>query len=111
MSDISLATLDAIDRHVVPAYTELLTFMRDDYLPNTRKALAANRLPDGDAFYQAQIQAFTTLDLTPQEIHRRGLAEVARIRAAMEAIMVEVEFEGDLGAFFVFLRVSLFEPP
>jgi len=104
--DIAKAALDAIDRHVVPAYTELLTFMREDYLPNTRQELAAKRLPDGKAFYQAQIQAFTTLDLTPQEIHQRGLAEVARIRAAMEAIIVEVEFEGDLDAFFIFLRTD-----
>jgi uncharacterized protein (DUF885 family) len=96
--------LAAIDAAVVPAYTELLRFMREDYLPNARSELAANTLPDGEAFYQAQIQGFTTLDLTPEEIHQRGLTEVARIRAAMLAILNEVEFEGELTEFFDFLR-------
>ncbi len=96
----------AIEEQVVPAYTELLAFMREDYLPNARTTLGAKELPDGEAFYQAQIREYTTLDLTPQEIHERGLAEVARIRAEMEAILVEVEFPGDMAEFFEFLRTD-----
>ena len=103
---ISSDVLAAIEEQVVPAYTELLAFMREDYLPNARTTLGAKELPDGEAFYQAQIREYTTLDLTPQEIHERGLAEVARIRAEMEAILVEVEFPGDMPAFFEFLRTD-----
>lgn len=98
-----LATIDAV---VVPAYTQLLVFMREVYLPNARTSLAATELPNGEAFYQAQIQKFTTLDLTPEDIHQQGLAEVARIRAEMLAIIDEVEFEGDMQAFFLFLRTD-----
>jgi uncharacterized protein (DUF885 family) len=98
--------LEAIDAAVVPAYSELLAFMREEYLPNARTTLAARRLPDGKAFYQSQILAFTTLDLTPEEIHQRGLAEVARIRTEMLAILAEVDFDGDLAAFFTFLRTD-----
>lgn len=103
---ISAEVLAAIDESVVPAYDALLAFMREEYLPNARAELAARELPDGETFYQAQIRGFTTLDLTPQEIHDKGLAEVARIRAEMQAILVEVEFPGELPAFFEFLRTD-----
>lgn len=98
--------MEAIESSVIPAYTRLLTFIRTDYLANARTTLAANDLPDGPAFYRAQIREYTTLDLTPEEIHERGLEEVARIRAAMLEIVEEVEFDGDLRAFFDFLRTD-----
>ena len=46
----------------------------------------------------------TTADLTPDQIHKIGLKEVARIRAQMEKIKDEVGFKGDLKAFFADLR-------
>lgn len=98
--------IDAINSAVVPAYRNLLAFMRGEYLPNARQTLAAKELPDGEAFYRAQIREYTTLDLEPGDIHDRGLAEVERIRAAMLDILAEVEFEGDLPAFFEFLRTD-----
>lgn len=103
---IEAEVLAAIDASVVPAYSDLLTFMREEYLPNARSSLAARELPDGEAFYQAQIRQYTTLDLTPEDIHQRGLSEVARIRSAMEAIIEEVAFDGDFAAFFEFLRTD-----
>ncbi len=103
---VTAQVLAAIDEAVVPAYTELLAFMREDYLPNARTSIAARDLPDGEAFYQAQIREYTTLDLTPREIHDRGLAEVARIKADMLAIIDEVEFAGGLPEFFEFLRTD-----
>jgi uncharacterized protein (DUF885 family) len=98
--------LAAIDSAVRPAYGELLTFMREEYLPHARQSLAASALPDGAAFYRAQIRRFVTLDLTPGEIHARGLAEVARIRGEMEAILEELAWEGTMAEFFTFLRTD-----
>ena len=98
--------LAAIDEAVVPAYRELLTFLREDYLPGARRTLAARALPDGEAFYRAQIRRFTTLDLDPKTIHETGLAEVARIRAEMLAVKDEAGFDGDLDAFITFLRTD-----
>ncbi|MCR9186102.1 MAG: DUF885 family protein [Halieaceae bacterium] len=93
-----------INAAVVPAYTELLQFMREEYLPQTRRSLAARDLPNGDAFYQAQIRNFTTLALNAEEIHQIGLAEVARIRAEMDAVRASTGFDGDMQAFLQFLR-------
>jgi uncharacterized protein (DUF885 family) len=103
---IEAEVLEVINTTVVPAYTELLRFLREDYLPNARTDIAARALPEGEAFYREQIRVFTTLDIGPQEIHQRGLAEVTRIRNEMHAILDEVEFEGDMAAFLEFLRTD-----
>ncbi|HEU4996966.1 MAG TPA: DUF885 family protein [Gemmatimonadaceae bacterium] len=89
-----------------PAYGHLLTFMRDEYLPKARTTLAATALPDGQAYYKAMIEKFTTLDLTAQQIHDIGLKEVARIQAEMEATKQRAGFNGTMAEFFVFLRTD-----
>jgi len=96
--------LEAVQTAVVPAYTALFEFMQEEYLPGAREDLAARSLPDGEAFYLAQIREYTTLDLTPEQIHEQGLAEVERIWTEMKAVRDEVEFDGDMAAFFTFLR-------
>ena len=63
------------------------------------------KLPDGDEFYKVQIDFWTSdASLTAERIHEIGLAEVSRIRGGMEAIMRQVGFQGDLTAFFEYLR-------
>jgi len=94
----------AIREHVIPAYATLLVFFREDYVPHARTTLAAEKLPDGPAFYRQQIREYTTLDLDPEAIHAIGLAEVARIDADMQATMKASGFTGDFAAFLSFLR-------
>ena len=89
---------------VAPAYERLLAFMRSEYLPKTRRTLAATAMPDGEAYYQAMIEKFTTLDLTPKQIHELGLKEVARIEKEMEATKQRAKFTGTMAEFFQFLR-------
>jgi len=96
----------AIANAVLPAYGKLLTFFREEYVPKARTTLAAEAMPDGKAFYQQQIREYTTLDLAPEEIHRIGLAEVARIQQQMDAIIRQVGFKGDFAAFLQFLRTD-----
>lgn len=91
---------------VAPAYAELLTFMRDEYLPKARTTLAAIAMPDGHAYYKAMIEKFTTLDLTAEQIHEIGRTEVARIRAEMEDTKARAGFTGSMAEFFQFLRTD-----
>ncbi len=91
---------------VVPGYVALRDFMVDEYALQARTSLGASELPDGRRYYQQRIRHFTTLDLTPEEIHRTGLAEVARIRAEMDAVIAEVGFEGTFDEFLEFLRTD-----
>ena len=96
----------AISQSVSPAYAELLAFFRDEYLPETRTELAAEKMPEGPAYYQQQIEQYTTLDLTAEEIHEIGLSEVARITAEMEEVKAEAGFDGTLAEFITFLRTD-----
>jgi uncharacterized protein (DUF885 family) len=94
----------AIREAVLPAYGNLLQFFRDDYLPNTRTSVSASDLPPGDDYYRGEIREYTTLDLSPEEIHQIGLREVARINAEMRQVMRESGFTGSFEQFLTFLR-------
>ena len=97
---------DAIEQSVLPAYRNLLAFMRDEYFPKARTTIAARDLPDGDAYYRANIREFTTTELTPEEIHEIGLKEVARIDAAMRRTMRDSGFKGSFEEYLKFLRTD-----
>jgi uncharacterized protein (DUF885 family) len=89
---------------VQPAYRDLLTFMRTEYVPGARTSLAAYDLPDGKNYYRAKIREFTTLDEDPEAIHALGESEVRRLHTDMLAVMSETGFKGDFPAFLTFLR-------
>lgn len=93
-----------IAEKVFPAYVKLHAWYTQEYYPRTTMALAATSLPDGEAYYRAQIREFTTLDLSPDDIHRIGLAEVAKIRGRMEEQKAKAGFTATLADFLAFLR-------
>ena len=96
----------AIEQAVVPAYRKLLAFYRDTYAPGARKTVSARDLPDGDAYYRAEIREYTTLGITPEEVHQLGLKEVARIEADMQKTMRDSGFKGSFPEFLTFLRTD-----
>lgn len=96
----------AISGKVVPAFQQLRTFFVNEYVPQARTTLAAEAMPEGKAFYRQQIHEYTTLDLSPDEIHRIGLGEVARIQKEMNDIIQQVGFKGSFGEFLTFLRTD-----
>ena len=97
---------EVIDDAVVPAHRELRRFFREEYLPGTRTTISARALPEGEAYYAQQIAQYTTLGLDAEEIHAIGLAEVARIEAAMETVKAEAAFDGTLAEFVEHLRTD-----
>ena len=96
----------AIAEAVIPAYRKLLDFWTSTYVPGARQTVAARDLPDGDAYYRAEIREYTTLALTPEEIHQIGLKEVARIEADMAKTMRDSGFKGTFPEFLNFLRTD-----
>jgi uncharacterized protein (DUF885 family) len=60
--------------------------------------------PNGADYYAYQLRQHTTTDMTAEQIHQLGLAEVTRLRGEMTAIKDKVGFEGDLPAFFEFIN-------
>jgi uncharacterized protein (DUF885 family) len=101
---LTAAYRSAVATKMIPAYERLHDFVRDEYLPKTRDTVGYYDLPEGIDWYNYQIKTFTTTDLTADEIHDFGLAEVARIRGEMESVMEQVGFEGDLQDFFRHLQ-------
>jgi prolyl oligopeptidase len=63
-------------------------------------------MPEGDAMYAFFVRKFTTTNVTPREVHEKGLSEVKRIRAAMLEVMTQVGFKGSVAEFFTFLRTD-----
>ena len=96
----------AIRDSVQPAFRTLLKFWTEDYVPHAVTSLAAESLPDGKAYYQAQILEYATTTQTPAEIHQIGLDEMAKIHAEMLATMQQTGFTGDLPAFLQYLRTD-----
>jgi len=103
---LTAAGRTAISEATIPTYAMLLDFFRDEYLPGARTTIGASELPEGAAYYAEQVRWYTTLDLSPAEIHQIGLDEVARIHAEMEAIIEEVGFDGSFDEFLTFLRTD-----
>jgi len=94
----------AITGAVVPAYRELLAFYTADYAPRCAKAPGVSAQPNGAAYYAFRVRAETTTDMTPDEVHRLGLSEVARIRAAMDKVAADAGFPGDRTGYVARLR-------
>lgn len=98
--------LTAISDKVIPAYTALLTFMQKEYIPHARHSIAAEDLPDGKAFYRAQILEYTTLDRSPDAIHALGLQQMAIIHQQMLETIKQTGFKGSFADFLHFLRTD-----
>src|SRR3546814_597320 len=64
------------------------------------------RLPGGDAYYAAQLRWNTTLPVSPEEVHRIGLDETARLHGEMRAVMARVGFTGTLAELFAHVRTD-----
>jgi uncharacterized protein (DUF885 family) len=95
----------ALKTQVKPVYERILAEM----LVQSKSASTDDgvwKLPDGGAYYAAQLERNTTTDMSAAEIHQLGLDEVARIQEEMKAIMVKTGFKGDLKAFFEFMRAD-----
>ncbi|MDB4946701.1 MAG: hypothetical protein JWP97_6235 [Labilithrix sp.] len=91
---------------VIPAYQRLRAFFVQTYLPACPEAVGAWQWPNGPALYAHLARRETTTRQTPDEIHAIGLREVARIRAAMEAVKERSGFKGTTAEFHAFLRTD-----
>jgi len=96
----------AINGKVVPSYKKLKDYFTGEYLPAAYPQAGIWQRPDGADYYAFLARSNTTTNLTPQQIHDKGLTEVARIRSEMERIKTQVGFKGTLQEFFHFLRTD-----
>lgn len=81
--------LKAIEKSVYPAYRRLQEYLVG-LRPRARRTAGVWDLPDGDAYYRYILRHHLSTDLTPEEVHTIGLAEVARIQNEMMAVFKEL---------------------
>jgi uncharacterized protein (DUF885 family) len=98
--------LNAVRDHVLPAYKNLQSFLENEYAPAARKTVGIGTTPENRAYYEALVEHFTTLELTPDDVHQIGLDEVKRIRGEMDEIIEKTGFKGDFEDFLNFLRTD-----
>ncbi|MFN3943740.1 MAG: DUF885 domain-containing protein [Allosphingosinicella sp.] len=97
MSEADWAAMQQRARRIVaevlnPAYAKHRDFYLTRYAPRCARVDGISAQPRGADFYAFRVRQETTTDLTPQQIHEIGLAEVARIRAEMEEVAREAGF-------------------
>ncbi len=85
-------------KRVAPAYARLVATLEDHAARSTVDG-GVWQLPEGEAFYAFLLRQFTTTDLTADEVHALGLAEVARVHAEMRILMQRLGGAGDLRGF------------
>jgi uncharacterized protein (DUF885 family) len=92
------AGLAAIRDEVLPAYVKFTAFVKDEYAPKGRLDPGIWALPDGVARYNFRIKESTTTNLTADEIHQIGLAQVKEIEGRMLEVAQKLGFK-DLKSF------------
>jgi uncharacterized protein (DUF885 family) len=91
---------------VYPALKRMRDFLANEYLAHAHEGVGLMYMKGGDALYRYDIESTTTLPYTPDQIHQLGLQEVARITRDFDKVRQEVGFEGNLHAFFDYMRTS-----
>ncbi len=91
---------------IYPAQRAFAEFMAREYVPAARPAIAWRTTPGGEASYRYLVREQTTTDMTPDQIHKLGLEEVARIRGLMEKAIAATDFKGTFPEFLKMLRTD-----
>jgi len=95
----------ALNASVKPAYEALIAEMRaQEKVAGTDDGVW--RFPDGAGYYAERLSNYTTTNMTPDQIHNLGLAQVARIHKEMRVVQKKMGVKGDLQAFFKYMRTE-----
>ena len=97
------AGMAAIRDSVIPAYVKFTAFVRDEYAPKGRAEPGVWSLPDGAERYAFRVKQSTTTNLTPEEIHQIGLAQVKEIEDRMLGVAHQLGYP-DLKSFYAALK-------
>jgi uncharacterized protein (DUF885 family) len=95
-----------IASRINPALDSLASYVAGEYAAKAPAAVGLGQYPGGKAYYQRLVRFHTTLDVTPEEVHRLGLAEVERLNGELEEVQAAVGFEGSLAEFRRHLRMD-----
>lgn len=95
----------ALNASVKPAYEALISEMTaQEKVAGTDDGVW--RFKDGAGYYAERLSNYTTTNMTPDQIHNLGLAQVARIHKEMRVVQKKMGVKGDLQAYFNYMRTE-----
>lgn len=97
--DLTTKYTATINEKLIPQFKKMTDFLKKEYLPASRTTSGIGSLPNGKELYKVYAKQWTTTVITPEEIHKLGLSEVARLNAEMEKVKTQVGFKGTLKEF------------
>lgn len=103
-SDFSKKYATSITEKLVPQFEKMIRFLKNEYIPATRNTSGIGSIKGGNDLYKIYVKQWTTTTETPEDIHKLGLSEVARIKTEMEKVKNQVGFKGSLIEFFEYVR-------
>ncbi len=95
-----------IAQEIMPAFKRMREFIAKEYLPACRDSAGMGDLPNGKAWYAYNAYQSMSIRRSPEEVHKIGLSEVARIHDEMRKVMAQVGFKGTLQDFFHYLNTD-----
>jgi uncharacterized protein (DUF885 family) len=98
--------VEVIAKEVRPAVEAYRDTLRDEVLPRVRpdEKCGLTYLPDGDEVYARALRYYTTTDMTAQEIHDVGLAQIESLAREYAELGPEVVGTSDVAEIFTALR-------
>jgi len=97
---------EVVRDEVYPADAQFLDALKGEYLAASRTDPGLWSAPSGDTLYRTQIRSWTTLDISPDEVHRIGMDEIERIDAERRAIARSQGHGDDTNAYREALEVE-----
>ena len=93
-----------VGTQVEPAFDRVLEVLSEDYFARAPESVGLGQYTGGPEIYAELVRLHTTLRLTPEQVHARGLERIGEIERSMLSIRDELGSNGDSAAFGVRLR-------
>ena len=95
-----------IEKEVMPAQSRFADFLANDLMQSGRDSIACSDDHMGEEYYKFLVHNFTSLDMSPEDVHELGLEEVARLSEQMATIAADAGFAGNVSAYGEFLNTD-----
>lgn len=89
----------AIATKAGPAVSRLIAYLNGEYASKAPDAVGLRQYPGGEEHYRALVRRSTTLDVSPEEIHKIGLQGIEALNAELDRVREKVGFSGSLAEF------------
>ncbi|HKF45233.1 MAG TPA: DUF885 domain-containing protein [Thermoanaerobaculia bacterium] len=97
---------EAITTRVAPTVKDLNDYLGGEYAKKAPDSVGLAQYPGGKEFYRVMVRRSTTLDVSPEDIHKIGLAGIARLNEELDGIRKKLGFAGTMDDFRKHLKTD-----